>query len=72
MSGTFGIEKPRQIETRLQRLVILGIRVPGALPQARMRGAFGAQQIRLSKVPIAKLPLNTYESALLTSPQRVC
>ena len=36
MSGTFGIEKPRQIETRFQRLVILGIRVPGALPQARV------------------------------------
>ena len=38
MSGTFGIEKPRQIETRFQRLVYLvGIRIPGALPQAGMR-----------------------------------
>ena len=25
MSGTFGIEKPRWIETRFQRLVVLGI-----------------------------------------------
>ena len=37
MSGTFGIEEPRWIETRFQRLVILGDnRIPGALPQADM------------------------------------
>ena len=58
MSGTFGIEKPRQIETRLQRLVILGIRVPGALPQARVElRAFGAKR--------TKFPL-------LDSRQRAC
>ena len=46
MSGTFGIEKPSQIETRFQRLVIFGVfGFPGALPQARVElRAFGAKR----------------------------
>ena len=48
MSGTFGIEKPRQIETRFQRLRLsLGPRIPGALPQARVElRAFGAKHVQ--------------------------
>ena len=68
MSGTFGIDKPRQIETHFQRLVTRGVnRIPGAMPQASMRQRLWAQRKNSPRLHVANTHVDIPRTRLIYS-----